>query len=124
MPKEKPKKVKVEVVDDFGEPIKKKTHHKSTSHSIHHLFEKAKLIIAIILDFIDFFTSMIPVLNTIWDFITYFILSITLKHKYLAYVSLGELLIPGIGSIGLIDGVIPSATILTLIDIALTRIKK
>jgi hypothetical protein len=47
-----------------------------------------------------------------------------LKNKNLAYFALGELVIPGISAIGIIDGLIPAATIITIIDSVIQKTTK
>ncbi len=78
---------------------------------------KLKILTAIILDLIDLLICWIPLVNTLWDIVTFAVLFAILKDKRLAYLSLGELIAPGLGVLGLIDGFIPSATILVIIDI-------
>jgi len=99
------KQVKVEVVEP-GYKQKK----------LLRFFTKIKIGIALFMDAVDFLICWIPIINTLWDFVTFGVLFMILKHKSLAYFSLGELLIPGLGTIGFIDGFIPSATILAIVD--------
>ena len=81
------------------------------------LFGKYKLFTAIALDVADILFGNIPLLNTIWDIMTFGVLFIILKRKYLAFFALGELIFPGIGFWSKeIDAFVPSATILVLVD--------
>jgi len=63
----------------------------------------------------------IPILNTLWDFITLAVLLVILKNKWLAIGALGELPLVGLPFLGQIDALIPMATILTLLDSAETK---
>jgi hypothetical protein len=85
---------------------------------------KIKLGVALFLDGIDFLISWIPIINTLWDFVTFAVLFMILKNKNLAYFALGELVIPGISAIGIIDGLIPAATIITIIDSVIQKTTK
>lgn len=76
-----------------------------------------KLLIAILLDLVDLILGNIPILNSIWDFVTLVVLLFILKDPKLALMSSTEFLLPGIPPFGQIDALIPMATILTLIDI-------
>ncbi len=105
------KKVKVEVVDEKGNKKPNRFFEKVKT-----ILTKLKIGTAIVLDGIDFFLSPIPILNTAWDIVCFLVLLIILKNKRLAYFSLGELIIPGLGPIGLIDGIIPACTIITILD--------
>ncbi|MBW2995211.1 hypothetical protein KY312_02575 [Candidatus Woesearchaeota archaeon] len=103
------KQVKVEVVEpNYREKKQKK--------DALRFLAKIKLGVALFLDGIDFLISWIPIINTLWDFVTFAVLFVILRNKNLAYFALGELVIPGFGAIGFIDGLIPSATIITVID--------
>ena len=106
------RKVKAEIVRET--PFKETT--------IGSLLFRFKLTVAIVLDGIDFFIANIPMVNEIWDIITFFVLMLLLKRKYLAYLSLGELLIPGIPPLGFIDGLIPIATVLVLVERAMEKV--
>ena len=103
------KKVKAEVVG-------KKTRKQRIFGKIRIILTNLKIFFAIIIDLIDLLFSQIPILNTLWDFVTFLFLLTVLKNKRLAYFSLSELIIPGIPFIGLIDGFIPIATLLVLFD--------
>ncbi len=86
-----------------------------------YVLNRIKLLIAFILDGVDFILGNIPILNTLWDFVTFFILFIILKDKRLAMFSNIELFLPGLPLFGQIDAFIPIATILTIIDIGEAR---
>ena len=103
------KSVKVEVVDPN---YKQKKEQKAALRFL----TKIKLGVALFLDAIDFLICWIPIVNTLWDFVTFGVLFLILKHKNLAYFALGELVIPGLGAIGFIDGFIPAATVIAIID--------
>ena len=85
---------------------------------------KHRLLTAISLDVADLFFGNIPLLNTIWDFVTCAVLLVILKKKYLGFFALGELIFPGIGfwSKG-IDAFVPSATIIVLVDDYMAKYK-
>ena len=87
------------------------------------VFARIKLGIAIILDLIDFFIAWIPIVNEIWDIITFLILLIILKNKKLAFISLIELPLLGLPPFSIIDMFLPIATITVLIDNNLGDIK-
>ena len=80
------------------------------------VFARIKLGISIILDLIDFFIAWIPIVNEIWDIITFLILLVILKNKKLAFISLIELPLLGLPPFSIIDMLIPIATITVLID--------
>jgi len=115
---EQPKKVKVEIV---GRENKGKSYDKLFGR-VSSVFIKIKLIVAILLDAVDLVLGNIPILNTIWDFITFSILFIILRNKYLAFLSLTELVLPGIPILGQIDAIIPVATLTTLLDIGIEKL--
>ncbi|HJO01746.1 MAG: hypothetical protein QF655_03195 [Candidatus Woesearchaeota archaeon] len=104
-------KVNVEIVDIGKEKKISKFFKKIKSILI-----RIKLGIAIILDGIDFLIGWIPIVNTLWDIVTFLILLITLKNKKLAFVSLVELPFFGLPPFSIIDMFIPIATITVLID--------
>jgi hypothetical protein len=112
------KKVDVEVVDIGREKKASKFFKK-----IKLILIKIKLGIAIILDGIDFLIGWIPIVNTIWDIITFFILLIILKNKKMAFVSLIELPLLGLPPFSIFDMFIPIATITVLIDNNIGNIK-
>ncbi|MFH1440146.1 MAG: hypothetical protein ABIG89_06255 [Candidatus Woesearchaeota archaeon] len=108
---------KIEIVDI--EPL-----HCKMFNGVCRLVSRYKLATAILLDVCDLFFGNIPLLNTMWDFITCGVLLLILKNKYLAFFALGELLFPGTGRlIKEIDAFFPSATILYLIDQNMSKIK-
>ena len=111
------KKVKAEVVDE-GAARKPRRGFRDRAISA---IIKLKILIAVCMDLADLVFGNIPILNTVWDFITVMVLLVTLKNKPLAFMALAELPLVGIPPFGLIDSVIPIATILTLVDIAWTR---
>lgn len=113
----KAKKVKAEVI---GNPKKKKKPDNFKEGALRFLF-KIKLVVAIIMDLIDFVFANIPVLNTLWDFVTFLVLFIILKNKWLAFASFVELPLVGLPMLGQIDALIPMATILTILDSAETK---
>ena len=78
---------------------------------------KAKLVTAIILDLIDVVLANIPIINTAWDIVTFYILRKILKNKSLANVTLIEVFLPGIPVAKLMDALLPLATVVTIIDI-------
>jgi len=110
------KKVEVEIVD-----VEKKSG--KFSKKIKSTITKIKLGIAIILDVIDFFIGWIPIINTLWDIVTFIILLIILKNKKLAFLSLIELPLLGLPPFSIIDMVIPIATITVLMDNNIGKIK-
>lgn len=85
---------------------------------------KLKLGVALLLDGLDLIFANIPVLNTIWDFITTAVLFAMLRNKKLALMSFSEFILPGIPILGQIDAFIPVATILTIIDNNMNRFHK
>ena len=87
------------------------------------ILNKVKLGIAIFLDLIDLLLGNIPLLNSIWDIVTFAILYITLNNKNLALFANSELLLPGVPGLGQIDAFLPIATILTLIDVTKSNSK-
>ena len=111
------KKVKAEVVEE-GATRKPKRGSRGRLISV---IIKIKIIIAVCMDLADLVFGNIPILNTVWDFVTVMVLLVTLKNKPLAFMALAELPFVGIPPFGLIDSVIPIATILTLVDIAWTK---
>jgi len=80
------------------------------------IFTRIKFGIAITLDLIDFLIGWIPILNTLWDIVTFIILLIILRNKKLAFFSLLELPLLGLPPFSFIDMLIPVATILVMID--------
>ncbi|MEK6868749.1 MAG: hypothetical protein AABX74_00840, partial [Nanoarchaeota archaeon] len=103
------KKVDVEIVG-------KEKRDNKLFKKINLVFARIKLGIAIILDLIDFFIAWIPIVNEIWDIITFLILLIILKNKKLAFISLIELPLLGLPPFSIIDMFLPIATITVLID--------
>jgi hypothetical protein len=114
---EKAKRVKAEVVG----VRKKGAKTDQVKGKILNIILKLKLAIAIILDAIDFVLANIPILNTLWDFVTFIVLILILKNKWLAFGAFAELPLVGLPVLGQIDALIPIATLLTLIDSAETR---
>jgi len=113
---EKAKKVKAEVVGR-----KRKTKWDKAKIKAMHFMLRLKLAVAIILDAIDLILANIPILNTLWDLVTFAVLLVILKNKWLAVGAFGELPLVGLPILGQIDALIPIATILTLLDSAETR---
>lgn len=105
------KKVNVEIVDIGREKKASKFFRKIKS-----ITAGIKLGVAVTLDGIDFLIGWIPIVNTIWDIITFFILLIILKNKKLAFVSLVELPLLGLPPFSILDMFIPIATITVLMD--------
>jgi ATP-dependent protease Clp ATPase subunit len=101
------KKVDVEIIGNEK---------KNTSNKIKSTVLRIKLRIAIIFDIIDFFIGWIPIVNTLWDFVTFIVLLIILKNKKLAFVSLIELPLLGLPPFSLFDMFIPTTTLIVLID--------
>ncbi len=114
---EKAKKVKAEVVG----AKKRKTKWDKAKISTIKIILKLKLAVAIILDAVDLILGNIPILNTLWDLVTFAVLLVILKNKWLAMGALAELPLVGLPILGQIDTLIPIATILTLLDSAETR---
>jgi len=83
---------------------------------------RIRLGIAIILDGIDFFIGWIPIVNTLWDFVTFLILLVILRNKKLAFFSLLELPLLGLPPFSFFDMLIPVATILVIIDNSMKNI--
>ena len=105
-----PMKVRAEVVGAMKpSPFKK---------SLIRALNKMKLLIAVALDLVDLVMGNIPLLNTAWDFVTVFVLLLILRNKTLAFIALAELPLIGLPPFGLLDALIPMATLLTLADIA------
>ena len=117
----KAKKVKAEVMDGKREGKRKKSNLKE---GFLNLLLKIKLVVAIALDLIDLVLANIPLVNTLWDFVTFLVLMITLRNKWLAFAAFAELPLVGLPMLGQIDAFIPIATILTIIDIAETRLQR
>ncbi|MBD3203569.1 hypothetical protein GF327_04695 [Candidatus Woesearchaeota archaeon] len=88
------------------------------------LLNKIKLGVAVVLDLIDLILGNIPLLNSLWDIITFAVLFFILNDKRLALFSNIELLLPGFFLFGQIDAFIPIATILTLADISKKHITR
>lgn len=109
------KKVNVEIIDkkESKKPFKK----------IKSITGRIKLGIAIILDGIDFLIGWIPIVNTLWDIVTFIILLVILKNKKLAFVSLIELPFIGLPPFSIFDMIIPIATITVLIDNNIGNVK-
>ena len=103
------KKVKVEIV---GRKKKKSNSFKRIKSAL----VRIKLGIAIILDGIDFLIGWIPIVNSLWDIVTFMVLLIILKNKKLAFVSLIELPLLGLPPFSIFDMFIPIATLTVLID--------
>ncbi len=114
---EKAKKVKAEVVG----ARKRKTKWDNAKISAIKIILKLKLAVAIILDAVDLILGNIPILNTLWDLVTFAVLLVILKNKWLAMGAFAELPLVGLPILGQIDALIPIATILTLLDSAETR---
>jgi len=114
---EKARKVKAEVVG----VRKRKSKAGSIKEKAINLILKLKLAIAILLDAVDLVLANIPVLNTLWDFVTFIVLILILKNKWLAFGAFAELPLVGLPVLGQIDALIPIATLLTLLDSAETR---
>ena len=112
------KKVKVEIVD-----INKEKKSNKFFKKIKAITARIKLGIAVILDVIDFFIAWIPVVNEIWDVITFMVLLVILKNKKLAFVSLIELPLLGLPPFSIIDMFLPIATITVLIDNNIGNVK-
>jgi hypothetical protein len=68
------------------------------------------------LDLIDFLIGWIPIVNTVWDMVTFVVLLVILKNKRMAFISLIELPLLGLPPFSIIDMFIPIATIAVLID--------
>jgi len=111
------KKVNVELVEDLKES-------KKTFQKISLMISRIKLFVAIILDLVDFLIGWIPIVNTLWDLVTFIILIIILKNKKLALVSLIELPFFGLPPFSILDMFIPIATITVLIDNNLSKIQR
>jgi hypothetical protein len=107
------KKVKVEVVN--VQPKKKKFFEKFLE-KLKKIVFRAKLVIAILLDGIDFLIGWIPIVNTVWDVVSFFILLLILKNKKLAFLSLIELPLLGLPPFSFIDMILPICTVVVLID--------
>lgn len=110
------KKVKAEI-------IKEKKESKTFFKKIKSLILRIKLLIAILLDGIDLLIGWIPIVNTMWDIVTFFFLLIILKNKKMAFVSLIELPFIGLPPFSIIDMFVPIATITVLIDNNMSNIK-
>jgi hypothetical protein len=108
----KAKKVKAEVFE------KAEPHHSTLKTNAIGFLAKLRIGVAIVLDAIDFVLANIPIINTLWDFVTFAILLLILKNKWLAVAAFGELPLVGLPILGQIDAFIPMATIITLIDAA------
>jgi|TARA_B100001971_G_C18122248_1_gene500093 hypothetical protein len=80
------------------------------------IFTRIKFGIAVTLDLIDLLIGWIPILNTLWDFVTFLILLVILRNKKLAAFSLLELPFFGLPPFSFFDMLIPTATILVMID--------
>lgn len=109
-------KVKAEVVGD-----KKKGSAERLKEKVFRFLVKLKLAVAIFLDAVDIVLANIPIVNTLWDFVTFMVLLVILKNKWLAFGAMAELPLVGLPFFGQIDAVLPIATLLTLIDTAETR---
>lgn len=83
---------------------------------------RVRFLVAIALDFLDFFFAWIPVLNSVWDIVTFLFLMVTLKNKQLASISLAELVLIGFPPFSTLDAFIPMALILTTIDSLQTEV--
>lgn len=110
------KKVKVEIVG-------KENKENKFLKKVKAITARIKLSIAIILDVIDFFIAWIPIVNEVWDTITFLILLVILKNKKLAFISLIELPLLGLPPFSIIDMFLPIATITVLIDNNIRNIK-
>ena len=117
---EKARKVKAEVVGKAGRKKKKGSWAKIKETAVAVLL-KLKLAVAILLDAVDLVLANIPVLNTLWDFVTFAVLMLMLKNKWIAFGAFAELPLIGLPVMGQIDAVIPIATILTILDSAETK---
>jgi len=87
-------------------------------------FMGVKLLVAIGLDGADLVLGNIPLVNTVWDMATMIVLSVLLRHRYLAFFAVTEVFIPWFPPLGQIDALLPMATILTLMDIGMTRLER
>jgi hypothetical protein len=105
------KKVDVEIVE--AEKDKKNS---KFSKKVKSIVVRIKIGIAVILDGIDFLIGWVPIVNTVWDIVTFIVLLMILKNKKLAFVSLIELPFLGLPPFSIIDMFIPIATIAVLID--------
>lgn len=112
------RKVNAEIVDVGREKKASKFFRKAKS-----VMARIKMGIAITLDGIDFLIGWIPIVNTAWDIITFFVLLIILKNKKLAFASLIELPLLGLPPFSILDMFIPIATITVLMDNNLGNIK-
>ena len=83
---------------------------------------RARFLVAIALDVVDFFLAWFPLLNPIWDIVTFLFLMITLRNKNLALFSLVELAFVGFSPFSTIDAFVPMAFILTVIDSLQTEV--
>lgn len=120
----KPKTVEAHVVEHEGKRVHSHKHEGSKWGRflgwVKRIVIKVKIGVAIFLDLSDLLFGNIPLINTIWDFVTMAVLLVTLRNKRLAFYALLELPLIGIPPLGIIDSLIPTATILTLLDIGLS----
>ena len=107
------KKVKAEVVGAESRWKKRWLHFRKKAAKA---LKRVKLIIAIILDLIDFAIAWIPIINTAWDVVCFIILLLILKNKKLAFLSLIELPLIGLPPFSIIDMILPICTVVVMID--------
>jgi hypothetical protein len=79
-------------------------------------WKKVKLIIAMLLDFIDLFLGFIPLVNTAFDIVSFLILLVILRNKKLAAFALVELPLFGLPPFSIIDMFLPICTIIVMMD--------
>jgi hypothetical protein len=122
---EKAKKVKAKVVDDRHENSRHAGNQgkHTIKDRLYSILLKFKLGIALLLDACDLILANIPLLNTLWDFVTFSVLIVILRNKWLAFAAFAELPLVGLPFFGQIDALIPMATILTLADSAESRFR-
>jgi len=89
---EKAKKVEAEVVG----AQKRKSRWDGLKETVLSIVLKLKLAVALFLDACDLIIANIPILNTLWDFITFAVLIIILKNKWLAIGAFAELPLVGL----------------------------
>ena len=127
---EKPKKAKVEILDNQGNVV-------DTSHPAVKKFRKiknkvvekaslywkrTKFTIAILLDLVGLFIGWIPFVNTAFSIFCFIVLLVILRNKKIALLSLIEvpLIIPPFSFIAMI---LPICTLCVMIDNSLGNIK-
>lgn len=79
----------------------------------------------VVLDVVDIFAAHVPYLNAAWDIITFGVLLLVLRKWYLGIFALLELLLmhSSLWWVNMIDGFLPIALILYLVDIELSKVK-